>query len=108
MDRVGFTMKIKPECREEYLEIHHEVDRALIEEYRALGVRNYAIYLAEDGTLFAFLECDDFAAYKRAVEGSPNQKAWGEKVYHLFEVKPDQPGGLVPLALAVQMGVEHP
>lgn len=108
MDRVAFTMKIRPECREEYLKLHEHVDGPLIEEYRRLGVRNYAIYLAEDGTLFAFLECDDFEAYKRAVEGSPNQKEWGKKVYHLFQVKPDEPGGLVMLSPAFHMDQETP
>jgi L-rhamnose mutarotase len=108
MARVGFTMKIKPEYREEYLRIHEDVDRPLIEEYRRLGVNNYAIYLAEDGTLFAFLECDDFEAYRKAVEGSPNQKTWGEKVYHMFDIKPDAPGGLVMLTEAFHMDQQRP
>ena len=108
MARVGFTMKIKPEFKEEYLKIHENVDRPLIEEYRRLGVNNYAIYFAEDGTLFAFLECDDFEAYRKAVEGSPNQKAWGTKVYHMFDIKPDEPGGLVTLTEAFHMDRKTP
>jgi L-rhamnose mutarotase len=103
MERIGFKMKINPAYRNEYLDIHKRVDMALVEEYRKLGVRNYAIYIDDDGNLFAFLECDDFAAYTNAVKNSPNQKAWGEKVYHMFGIKPDEVGGLVMLTEAFYM-----
>jgi L-rhamnose mutarotase len=108
MERIGFKMKIKPEFREAYLKLHQNVDRPLIEEYRKLGVRKYSIYLAEDGTLFAFLECDDWAAFTQAVEGSPNQKTWGEKVYSFFDIKPDEAEGMVLLTEAFYMDQEKP
>jgi len=108
MDRIGFKMKIKPEFLEEYLKLHENVDRPLIEEYRNLGVRKYSIFLCEDGTLFAFLECDDWKAFTRAVEGSPNQKTWGEKVYHMFDIKPDEAEGMVLLREAFYMDQTAP
>lgn len=108
MDRVGFKMKIKPEFREAYLKLHENVDRPLIEEYRRLGVRKYAIFLDESGDLFAFLECDDWRAFQSAVENSPNQKTWGEKVYEFFEVKPDEAEGMVLLTEAFYMDAQVP
>ncbi|MCB9767165.1 MAG: L-rhamnose mutarotase [Candidatus Omnitrophica bacterium] len=108
MDRIGFKMKIKPEFREEYLKLHENVDRPLIEEYRKLGVRKYSIFLCEDGTLFAFLECDNWDSFVSTVEGSPNQKTWGEKVYHMFDIKPDQAEGMVLLTEAFYMDGEKP
>jgi len=108
MPRIGFKMKIKPEFREEYLKVHENVDSALIEEYRGLGVNDYSIYLSEDGTLFAFMECDDWEAFEKAVEKSPNQAAWAAKVYHMFDIKPDEPGGMVILTEAFHMDRTHP
>ena len=108
VDRVGFKMKIKPEFREEYLKLHENVDRPLIEEYRKLGVRKYSIFLCEDGTLFAFIECDDWQAFNEAVKSSPNQKRWGEKVYSLFGVKPDETDGMVILPEAFYMDEKVP
>ena len=103
MPRVGVRMKIKPEFREEYIKVHQNVDTALIEEYRMLGVTNYAIFLHDDGNLFAYMECDDWAAFEKAVQRSPNQAEWSKKVYHMFETKPDEAGGMVLLAEAFHM-----
>ena len=108
MERIGFKMKIKPEFLDDYVRIHENVDRPLIEEYRQLGVRKYSIFLGEDGTLFAFLECDDWSAFTRAVEESPNQKTWGAKVYHMFGIKPDESEGMVLLTEAFYMDQEKP
>lgn len=108
MDRLAFTMKIKPEFREDYLKLHENVDRPLVEEYRRLGVTNYSIYLGGEGTLFAYLECDDWEAFKAAVEGSPNQENWGKKVYHMFDIKPDEPDGMVLLTPAFHMDPIQP
>jgi len=108
MPRIGFRMKIKPEFHVEYVKIHQNVDRELIEEYRMLGVTNYAIFIQEDGTLFAFMECDDWAAFERAVQRSPNQAEWAKKVYHMFETQPDREGGMAMLQEAFHMDEEVP
>ena len=108
MPRVGFRMKIKPEFREEYVKIHQHVDTALIEEYRMLGVTNYAIFLEEDGSLFAYMECRDWGAFEKAVQSSPNQAAWSKKVYHMFDTKPDAEGGMVLLTEAFHMDEKVP
>ncbi len=101
-------MKIKPEFREEYLKLHENVDLPLIKDYRDLGVRKYSIFLCEDGTLFAFIECDDWDAFNQAVVESPNQKTWGEKVYHMFDIKPDETDGMVLLTETFYMDGESP
>jgi L-rhamnose mutarotase len=108
MQRIGFTMKIKPEFREEYLALHENVDSPLIEEYRRLGVQDYVIYISTDGHLFASMVCEDWSAFTSAVENSPNQAAWAKKVYHMFEIKPDEPGGMVTLTEAFHMDREKP
>ena len=108
MTRVGFRMKIKPEFREEYVKVHQHVDTALTEEYRMLGVTNYSIFLHEDGTLFAYMECRDWAAFETAVQRSPNQAAWAKKVYRMFEKKPDEEGGMVLLTEAFHMDEKDP
>jgi len=108
MPRVAFRMKIKPEFKEEYVKLHQNVDQPLLEEYRMVGVINYSIFLAEDGTLFAFMDCDDWEAFERAVRKSPNQAVWAEKVYPLFEIKPDAPGGMVILREVFHMDQDEP
>jgi L-rhamnose mutarotase len=54
------------------------------------------------------MECDDWAAFERAVQRSPNQAEWAKKVYHMFETQPDREGGMAMLQEAFHMDEEVP
>jgi len=60
MGRTAFMFRIKPELKDEYKKAHDEVWPELVKAIRDVGIRNYSIYFRKNGTLFAYLETDDF------------------------------------------------
>jgi L-rhamnose mutarotase len=64
MKRTAFIFRIKPEMKEEYKKAHDEIWPELAKAINDVGIKNYSIFFRTDGTLFAYLECDD---YDRAI-----------------------------------------
>ncbi len=62
MQRIGFVIHVKPDRLEEYRLLHNPIWPDLAAELKASGIRNYSLWLREDGTEFGYLECDDWAA----------------------------------------------
>lgn len=60
MGRTAFIFKIKPELKEAYKKDHDEIWPELAQAIRDAGLRNYSIFFRKDGTLFAYVESDDF------------------------------------------------
>jgi L-rhamnose mutarotase len=58
--RAAFMFKIKPELKAEYKKAHDEIWPEFAKEISDSGISNYSIYFRKDGTLFAFMEVDDF------------------------------------------------
>lgn len=56
MNRVGFTLKVKPERMDEYRRRHAEVWPEMLDALRGLGWQNYTLFLRDDGTLFGYFE----------------------------------------------------
>jgi len=75
MQRVAFRLRVKPEKLEEYVRIHAEVWPELLADLRAAGYRNYSIF-SDGPELFAYLECDDFAAAQAAMAKSDANHRW--------------------------------
>src|SRR5437667_4729758 len=62
MQRIAFTMRIKPGSEEEYRRRHRQVWPELLADLKRAGCQNYSIYLR--GTeLFAYMEVADFQRY---------------------------------------------
>ena len=98
MPRYMFRLKVRPEFRKEYIEIHKNVDRALIEKYEKCGVRNYSIFISGDSEVLGYLEVPDWTKFADAVSNSPEQKAWAKKVEKFFTIQPSAPGGMEMLS----------
>lgn len=60
MERVGFVLRVKPDKKEEYKEVHQRVWPELLNAMSQLGISNYSIFMRQDGTLFGYLEATDF------------------------------------------------
>lgn len=60
MGRAAFIFRIKPELKDEYKKVHDEIWPELSKAIRDVGIRNYSIFFRKDGTLFAYLEVDDY------------------------------------------------
>jgi len=59
--RVCFQLRINPALADEYKERHAAVWPDMLEALRETGWRNYSLFLAPDGMLVGYLECEDFA-----------------------------------------------
>lgn len=53
--RHGFVVNVRPEKREEYLELHRNVWARVEENMAENGIRNYSIFIIDD-TLFGYYE----------------------------------------------------
>lgn len=60
MTRVGSIFKIKPELKDEYKKAHDEIWPELAKAIKDAGISNYSIYFRKDGTLFSYMETDNY------------------------------------------------
>lgn len=92
MQRVAFRLWVQPDKLEEYKRLHAEVWPDLLADMRTAGIRNYSIF-ADGPALFAYLECDDWAAVSGALAKSDANRRWQEfmRGYLATPVDPDAP-----------------
>jgi L-rhamnose mutarotase len=92
VQRVAFRLWVQPDKLEEYTRLHREVWPDLLADLRAAGIRNYSIF-ADGPELFAYLECDDWAAVNVALARSDANRRWQQLMrgYLATPVDPDAP-----------------
>ena len=73
MERVGFTMRLLPGQEAEYRRRHAAVWPEMLDALRAAGARDYSIFI-HGSDLFAYLEVDDFAAFRASMAASAGQR----------------------------------
>jgi L-rhamnose mutarotase len=76
MERVCWTMRVRPEKLEEYKAAHEAVWPEMLAALSATGWTNYSLFLDDDGLLIAYLETDDFAAAQAAMEETDVNTRW--------------------------------
>jgi L-rhamnose mutarotase len=79
MERKVYCTRIKPEYREQYMEAHRNVPKAVLERYRELGMTHCAVYLLDD-LLVLITEAKDQAALSAGLESDPVDRTWQEYV----------------------------
>jgi L-rhamnose mutarotase len=92
MERVGFTMRLLPGQEAEYRRRHATVWPAMLEALLAAGARNYSIFL-RGVDLFAYLEVDDFAAFRAAMAGTEVNDRWQADMAALIDPLTDPATG---------------
>jgi L-rhamnose mutarotase len=60
LQRVCFSLNVRPDRLEEYKARHREVWPEMIRALRDSGWNNYSLFLTEDGLLIGYLETPDF------------------------------------------------
>jgi L-rhamnose mutarotase len=76
--RVSIT-RLKPECRERYLQAHSNVPEKVLARYRELGMRNCSVFL--DGIdLVLVTEAENHAALDAALVNDPVDREWQDFV----------------------------
>ena len=82
--RVCFLLQVWPDRVAEYRERHRAVWPEMREALQAAGWRNYSLFLREDGLLVGYLECEDFAAARAAMEATEVNRRWQAEMGELF------------------------
>ena len=85
MQRVGFVLKVKQEMLEVYKGTHKNVWPEMQQALRNAGWTNYSLFAREDGTLFGYLETEDFAQSLAAMDGLDVNTRWQASMAPYFE-----------------------
>jgi L-rhamnose mutarotase len=88
MERVGFTMRILPGRGDEYRRRHAAVWPEMLDALKVAGCRDYSIFI-RDSDLFAYLEVDDFDAFRTSMDASPVNARWQAEMAELIEPMTD-------------------
>ena len=89
MQRIAFTMKIKPDSEEEYRARHQQVWPEMLADLKKAGCSRYSIYL-KGQDLFAYMEVEDFQRYLSIMAASQAASRWEEHMSDILirEVDP--------------------
>ncbi|MFI2720598.1 L-rhamnose mutarotase [Streptomyces collinus] len=94
MQRVCFLLKIRAEHLDEYRERHAAVWPEMLQALKETGWHNYSLFLREDGLLVGYLETEDFAAARAAMEATDVNARWQAEMAPFFEsldgARPDE------------------
>lgn len=89
MTRVGSIFKIKPELKAEYKKAHDEIWPELAKAIKDAGISNYSIYFRKDGTLFSYMEIDDYEKSMAKLAKTDVNTRWQKHMEKYF-VKEDK------------------
>lgn len=95
MRRYCQLIRLLPESREEYIEIHRNTWPTVLATIEACNIRNYSIFLYND-LLVAYFEYhgDDFEADMRKMAADPETQRWWKITDAMQEVLPEaRPNG---------------
>jgi L-rhamnose mutarotase len=83
--RVCFLLQVRPDRVDEYRERHRAVWPEMRHALHDAGWRNYSLFLRGDGLLVGYLECEDFAAARVAMDATEVNARWQAEMGDLFE-----------------------
>ena len=89
MQRVCFTLKLREERLDEYVERHKHVWPEMLDALRATGWTNYSLFLAPGGLLIGYVEVEDFAAARESMKAFPVNERWQAEMLPFFETGGD-------------------
>ena len=84
MRQFAFTLKLNPEMKDEYQEIHENIWPEFVKILRKAGMKNQSTFFKEDGTLFLYFESDDPEKSLREVSNDPLNIKWQKEMDRFF------------------------
>lgn len=93
MERVCFSLQVRPERLTEYRERHATVWPVMLTAIAASGRHNYSLFLRDDGLLIGYYETDDDAESQRLLDANPDTAEWESQMAEFFvniDGRPDQ------------------
>jgi L-rhamnose mutarotase len=82
--RVCFTLRVRTDVMDEYIARHATVWPEMRQALADSGWRNYSLFLAPDGTLTGYFECDDLDAAQRAMAATEVNARWQREMAGFF------------------------
>jgi L-rhamnose mutarotase len=76
LERVCFTLQVRPDAVAEYRRRHGEIWPEMREALRQAGWGNYSLFLRPDGLAIGYLETPDYAAALDAMDGLDVNARW--------------------------------
>jgi L-rhamnose mutarotase len=83
--RVCFRSSIRPSQINEYRRRHAAVWPDMLRELKKAGWNNYSLFLADDGLLVGYVECDDLDAARARMALTAVNARWQAEMAALFE-----------------------
>jgi L-rhamnose mutarotase len=90
MERVCFSLQVRPDRLEEYKRRHQQVWPEMLDALRDAGWRNYSLFLRDDGLLVGYVETDDFEAAQRAMSATAVNERWQAEMAEFFGERADE------------------
>jgi L-rhamnose mutarotase len=84
MPRYCFTLQVRPDLIEEYVERHRAVWPEMLAALAETGWRNYSLFLHDDGLLVGYVETDDLAAAQAAMADTEVNARWQAEMAPFF------------------------
>jgi L-rhamnose mutarotase len=84
VERVCFTLQVRPDRLDEYRERHRQVWPEMLRALSETGWRNYSLYLREDGLLIGYLETSDFQQALDRMEALEVNQRWQREMAPFF------------------------
>lgn len=91
--RVCFRSSVQAELMDEYKRRHAAVWPEMLTALKDAGWNNYSLFLAPDGQLIGYLECEDYAAAQARMALTDVNNRWQAEMATLFansNLAPDQ------------------
>lgn len=84
MQRICFTLRLRPERIEEYTERHRNVWPEMQAALRETGWGNYSLFSAPGGLLIGYLETENFEEARRKMSELPVNARWQKEMMPFF------------------------
>ncbi|MDD7837180.1 L-rhamnose mutarotase [Paenarthrobacter sp. AB444] len=91
--RVCFRSSVQPELMDEYKRRHAAVWPEMLRALKDSGWNNYSLFLAPDGQLIGYVECEDYEAAQARMALTDVNARWQAGMASLFadsNVPPDE------------------
>ena len=84
MQRICFTLQVKPDRLDEYRERHRAVWPEMQEALRSAGWGNYSLFLRDDGLLIGYLETENFQRAREEMSKTDVNARWQAEMKEFF------------------------
>jgi L-rhamnose mutarotase len=84
MQRIAFTMLVRPDREAEYRWRHENVWPEMLRALKHAGCSNYSIYM-RGRDLFAYMEVENLDRFKRRMASNPDAQRWEAQMAAIME-----------------------